>query len=64
MNDEVAVDGISVEVGAGTLGTEGVRVFLLMKRDGFATIGGYLPADKARALAALLVKHADRAEGK
>lgn len=63
-SENVATDGMTVNVGTGVLGAEGLRVFLSIKREWIGAVGGYLKSEEARALAALLVKHADRAEGK
>lgn len=63
-SDEVDHGGTVVEVNSGLVGSEGVFVFIGLRREWLGSMGGYFPAAMARDLAALLLKHADRAEGK
>lgn len=60
----VTSDGLAAEVSARPVEPDPGWVAFALRRKHVGFIGGYLRSDEARALAALLVKHADRAEGK
>lgn len=63
-DENVKAGDVTVAVGTGAIGSEGVMVFVGIKRERVGGLGGYMSPTEARALAALLLKHADRAEGR
>lgn len=62
--DDVKQDVVSLERGSVELATPPGEETRLRVERGLEAVITWIPPEKARALAALLLKHADRAEGR